>query len=179
MGGSLSLDAQVDLDDRKRLSAFKAQGQVGGIRGDIKAFVNGSELEGNYRFAGNRRQSFRYDGIDTNISGGLSFLMALPPNLQSDSHFRINSLGITPTPPYLTQNFLDYRVGEQVIIKRFDQEIPCHRVTVNQQETILMELLVDQRGVIHQAQLAEMALRAELLRIIDAEGEELWPENKT
>ena len=58
-------------------------------------------------------KAFSFDGIDTNISGGLSFLMALPANLSTGDSFRIQSPGRQPRPPHITQNFLDYTVAEE------------------------------------------------------------------
>ena len=38
-----------------------------------------------------------------------------------------------------------------------------------------MSLMVDSDGVIHQAELSQFPMRANLERIIDAGGDQLWP----
>ena len=39
----------------------------------------------------------------------------------------------------------------------------------------MMDLMVDQDGMIHRAKLKELGLQAELVLVNDAEGEQLWP----
>lgn len=175
LSGPLSLDASTDLDDRQRLIAFSAQGSVSVFSGNIEGHVSGKDILGDYQIVGGKKTAFSFDGIDTSTRGGLSFVMALSPDLQVGDSFRTNSLGISAAAPYVKQSHMDYEVLEELFFQGPYGTIECLKVSVSNNLGEVMTLMVDDRGVIHQALLSQFPLRAQLERIIDEDGDQLWP----
>ena len=125
MSGPLRLDISTDLDDRQRLIAFEALGGLSILAGNRRPRF-GKQYRRALPNRDRQQNTVFLDGIDTSTEGGLSFVSGLATAIEDGGFVSQQLLGVSATPPYVSQSYLDYDVLEAPPSRGPTERLPAY-----------------------------------------------------
>lgn len=170
----IRLAASEKLDDRFRLTALTAEGEVMGLSVAVEAIVDHRGLSGTLSLAG-KEQPFALAGFDRQNGAAMDFGVTLPPGLEPGDRFKTTlldlDLSLTPREKEAVfsverREMLATRGGPLELLKVLVSSDGRHRSTY----------WCDRTGTVYRAELGNRTLAMELVRVRQLPGQVVWPQ---
>lgn len=170
----LRVQASQRLDDRLRLVAVEAEGDLGGIHGAVAGTVDHRGLTGTWRLRGDSGV-FALPEVGRDGNQSLDFALTLPPNLQPGERWRSSVLDVDTASltPRSAVAVFTAEARETIATRAGPTELV--RVRMEADGRPRATYWCDARGTVYRGEFAGYAVVFALERVQELPATTLWP----